>query len=166
MCNFNKQNTDTKEFLHLFMNKSAETLGGMNFLLSLIEAMKTKKPNALLQKEKQVRSNEAKIEWNKVIFKDKFDILEDVIRSHKSHENQDFNILNIESQKKRKKVLNMVKTLAPIEFIITPNGTTNGGFSFKIFETANDECVKINPIFIAMFFCSVEFTKKALKYQV
>jgi len=167
MCNFNKQNDETKALISLFMRKSAENLGGINFLLNLIETMKTNRPNALLAKDKKVRSNEATIEWNKVVFKDKFDILEDAIRSHKSEENKDFNLLDIENEKKRKKVLNMVKTLSPIEFTITPKDTTeNGGFSFKIFEKTEDDYVKVNPIFVAIFFCSIDFTKKALKYEI
>ncbi|MEO1953353.1 MAG: hypothetical protein ABGW74_01465 [Campylobacterales bacterium] len=165
MCNFNKQDTDTKALIHLFMKKSAEILGGVNFLLNLLEEMKTKKPNALILKEKVVKSKEASISWNKVVFKDKFDVLEEAIRSHKSSEGQDFNLLDIENEKKKKKVLNMVKTLAPIEFVVKAKNEESE-FSFKIFEIIEDDYVKVNPIFVAMFFCSIDFTKKALKYEI
>ena len=61
----------------------------------------------------------------------------------------------------------MVKTLTPLEFIVTPKDENDGaGFSFKIFESNTPEYVKINPIFVSMFFCSAEFTKKALKYEI
>ena len=61
----------------------------------------------------------------------------------------------------------MVRALTPIEFIVTPqNQNDGGGFSFKVFDTIKDDYVTMNPIFIAMFFCSVEFTKKALKYEI
>ena len=167
MCNFNKQSEDAKALIHLFMKKSAEALGGVNFLLSLIETMKADKPNALVNKSKKVKSSEATIEWNKVVFKDKFDVLEEVIRSHKSSEEPNFNILENESEKKSKKILNMVKTLAPIEFTVTVNGLNdNAGFNFKIFDKQEDNFVSVNPIFVAMFFCSTEFTKKALKYEI
>lgn len=167
MCNFNKQSDEAKAILHLFMIKSAEALGGMNFLLSLIESMKASKPNALVNKNKKVNSDEASIEWNKVVFRDKFDVLEEIIRSHKSSEEPNFNILENESEKKSKKILNMVKTLAPIEFTVTPaNSSDNGGFSFKVFDKQEDNFVSVNPIFVAMFFCSTEFTKKALKHTV
>jgi len=167
MCNFNKQNEDTKALIHLFMKKAAENVGGTNFLLALIEAMKTKRPNPLMYKEKQISSNNTIIKWNKVVFKDKVDVLEDILATHKSAEDTDFNILNNESAKKKKMILNMVKTLAPIEFIVTPqNQNDGGGFNFKVFESIEDDCVKINPIFVAMFFCSTEFTKKALKYEI
>lgn len=167
MCNFNKQTQDTKALIHLFMSKAAENVGGANFLLALIEAMKTKKPNALMYKEKQVSSNNTIIKWNKVVFKDKVDVLEEILASHRSSEDPDFNILNNENVKKRKLILNMVKTLAPLEFVVTPqNQNDGGGFNFKAFDTVGEDNVKINPIFVAMFFCSTEFTKKALKYEI
>ena len=167
MCNFNKQNQDTKALIHLFMKKAAQNIGGVNFLLALLEAMKTKKTHPLMYKECKISSNNTIISWNKTVFKDKVDILEEILLSHKSSEEPDFNILNNDSQKKKKKILNMVRALTPIEFIVTPqNQNDGGGFSFKVFDTIKDDYVTINPIFIAMFFCSVEFTKKALKYEI
>ena len=167
MCNFNKQSKDTKALIHLFMTKAAEHVGGVNFLLALIEAMKTKKPNALMYKEKKVSSNHTIIQWNKVVFKDKLDILERILAEHRSSEKPDFNILNHENAKRKKLILNTVKTLSPIEFIVTPQNSNDGeGFSFKIFETIDNENVQLNPIFVAMFFCSTEFIKKALKYEI
>ncbi len=164
MCNFNKQTQDAKELIHLFMTKAAENIGGTNFLLALIEAMKTKKPNPLMFAGKQISSNNTIIKWNKVVFKDKFDVLEEILVGHRSSEDPDFNILNNDNAKKRKMILNMIKTLAPIEFTVTPqNPNDGGGFNFKVFESIEDDNVKINPIFVAMFFCSTEFTKKALK---
>ncbi|EDZ63469.1 hypothetical protein SMGD1_1148 [Sulfurimonas gotlandica GD1] len=166
MCNFNKHSDDTKELIHLLMTRFASSIGGANFLLGLLEAMKEKKPNALMFSACQINSKEATIKWNKKVFKDKLDILEEVIRSHKSSEDQDFNILESDSEKKKKKILNMVKALAPLEFIVTPNDSENGeGFTFKIFEDIEDGIVKINPVFAAMFFCSTEYMKKVLKYN-
>ena len=167
MCNFNKQNEDTKALIHLFMQKASQNVGGTNFLLALIEAMKTKKPNPLIYKECQISSNNTIIKWNKVVFKDKVDVLEEILVGHRSSQNPDFNILNNENKKKKKAILNMVKTLAPIEFIVTPqNPNDGGGFNFKVFESIEDNNVTINPIFVAMFFCSTEFTKRALRYEI
>ena len=167
MCNFNKQSDDTKAFMHLLMQKCADALGGANFFLNLIEAMKEKKPNALIRSECKVDSKELTIKWNKIVFKDKFDVLEDVLRSHKSTQNQDFNLLENDSLKKRKKILNMVKTLAPIEFTVVSKGTQScAGLNFKIFETVEEDYVKINPLFAAIFFCSSEYMKKALKHEI
>jgi len=167
MCNFNKLNEETKALIHLFMTKSATAVGGANYLLALIEAMKTKKPNPLMFAGRQIASENTIIKWNKVVFKDKVTLLEEILLSHRSSENPDFNILASKSDKKKKAIINMVKTLAPIEFVITPQNHKDGeGFKFKVFETIEDDYVKINPIFIAMFFCSAEFTKKALKHKI
>ena len=167
MCNFNKQNDDTKLLVSLFMQKAAKNIGGENFLLALIEAMKSKRPNSLMLKECQVASNNTIIRWNKKVFKDKVDIVEEILTLHRSSENPDFNILKQENVQKRKKILNMVKTLAPIEFLVTPqNPNDGGGFNFKVFDTVSNDDVKMNPIFVALFFCGTEFTKKALKYKI
>ena len=167
MCNFNKQSEDAKAFLNLFMTKAAQNIGGANFLLALIEAMKLKKPNSLIYKECRISSNNTTIKWNKVVFADKLRVLEEVFLIYRDSQNSDFNILSDLNKKNKKNVMNMVKTLLPIEFIVIPqNHNDGGGFNFKVFETIEDDFIKINPIFIAMFFCSTEFTKKALKYKI
>jgi len=167
MCNFNKQSEDTKALIHLFMKKAAKSVGGENFLLALIESLKSKKPNALMYKGCQVASNNTIMKWNKIVFKDKVDILQEILQSQRNAEKPDFNILNNENTKTRKNILNMVRTLAPLEFIISPQNPNDGpGFDFKVFESIEENCVKINPIFLAMFFCSIEFTKKALRYEI
>jgi len=166
MCNFNKQNEETKALIHLFMKKAAQNVGGTNFLLALLEATKNHKPHPLTAKGCQIASNNTIIKWNKTVFKDKVDVLEEILAVHRSSENPDFNILAHENTKKRKNILNMVRTLTPLEFVVTPqNPNDGGGFNFKVFEEVKDDSAKLNPIFIAIFFCSVEFTKKALKYE-
>ncbi len=167
MCNFNKQSEDTKALIHLFMAKAAENVGGANFLLALIESMKKQKPNALMFKGCQIASENTIIKWNKVVFKDKVEVLEEILAAHRSSEDPDFNILSDKSDKKKKMIINMVRTLAPVEFVVTPqNHNDGGGFNFKVFETIEDDNVVLNPIFMAMFFCSTEFIKKALKHTI
>ena len=167
MCNFNKQSEDTKKSIHLFMTKAANNVGGVNYLLALIEAMRAKKPHPLMQKNMQIASNNTIIKWNKVVFKDKIDLIEKILTAHREAQEKDFNILNEQNSKITKNILNMSKALAPLEFIITPQNPNDGeGFNFKVFDTFDDNEIKFNPIFIAMFFCSIEFTKKAIKYQL
>ncbi|MFA7610026.1 MAG: hypothetical protein WCY51_00895 [Sulfurimonas sp.] len=167
MCNFNKYNSDTKALIHILVQKCSKSVGGANSLLGLIEAIKEKKPNALIDSACKVDSKDLNIRWNKIVFKDKFDVLEEAIGSHKSLEDESFNILQNENQKKKKKILNMVKTLAPIEFKVSvKNSDELTGFSFKIFDTIKEDCAELNPLFVAMFFCSTEYMKKALKYEI
>ena len=60
----------------------------------------------------------------------------------------------------------MLKTLAPVEFKVVAKDTQKAeGFELKIFETLQEGTATINPLFAALFFCSAEFTKKALKYE-
>jgi hypothetical protein len=167
MCNFNKQNEETKALIHLFMTKAAENVGGTNFLLLLIEAMKAKKPSALSEKNSQVSSNNSIIKWNKVVFKDKVDLIQTILNDHNSSQNPTFNIIDEPNQKKKKNIINMVRTLTPVEFVVTPQNPNDGdGFNFKVFKSISDDEVILNPIFIAMFFCSTDFIKKALKYTI
>ncbi len=169
MCNFNKQNENTKELLHLLISKLAQKVGGANYLLGLMEKMKEIKPNALMHKDRKIVSQKLSISWNKSVFKDKIDVLEEVLHTRKSSEGLDFNILDEDNVNKRKKILNMVKTLSPIKFTITPRDDNEAeGFEFTPFEIAEDskdDFVSINPIFMSMFFCSSTFTKKALKHE-
>ena len=131
--------------------------------------MKEKKTNSLIYKECLVKSPEVTIKWNKIVFKDKFDVLEELVILHRSSDDIDFNILDEKNTKKRKKILNVIKTLLPLTFNIkAKNPNDGGGFEFKIFEKIDFEQqqAQLNPIFIAFLFCSVDFTKKALKYEI
>ncbi|NPA59071.1 MAG: hypothetical protein GXO30_01185 [Epsilonproteobacteria bacterium] len=169
MCNFNKQDKQTKEFFHLFMKKSADTVGGVNFFLGMIDELRATKPHPLTTNKCKVVSDKVQIEWNKIIFKDKLDVLQELIILHKSSQDIEFNILDTESIKKKKRVSNVIKALAPVVFSVKPKDTNDGGgFEFKIFEDIDLENgkTKLNPVFIALFFCSIEFTKKALKYEI
>ena len=165
MCNFNKQNEETKALVHLLMTKSAQSVGGANFLIGLSEALRATKPHPLTTNKCHINSDNVVMKWNKIIFKDKLEVLEQIFLNHKSSESQDFNVLEADSDKKKKRILNLVRALAPVEFTVSPKNSDDGdGFNFKVFESIEDEYVKINPLFVALFFCSAEYTKKALKY--
>jgi hypothetical protein len=169
MCNFNKQDTDIKEFMSALIHKCSQSVGGDNFLLSLIEALRAQKPHPLTYPKCKISSEQTEITWSKIVFKDKLDVLQSALLLHKSSEAQDFNLLNIQNAKKKKALINTVKTLAPITFIAKPKESENGaGFEFSIFEKIDFEkdYVKINPLFTALFFCSTDYTKQALKYKV
>ena len=166
MCNFNNQSDDAKLIIHLFMQKAAKSIGGVNFLLALIESLRAKKPNPLMQKNCQIASNNTIIKWNKVVFKDKTNIIEKILLTHRESQEKDFNILNEKNIKTKKNIINMVRTLTPLEFVVKPQNPNDGeGFSFGAFDTISEDVVKFNPIFIALFFCSTAFTKSAIKYE-
>lgn len=166
MCNFNKLSEQTKADLHLLVQNAAQSVGGVNYLLSLIEAIRSKKPHPLAEKNSQIASNNTIIKWNKVIFKDKVDLLESLIHQERDSQDLQINLMNYESPKKRKNISNMIKTLSPLEFTLTPQNPKDGnGLSLKLFENMSEEGAKLNPLFLALFFCSVEFSKQALKHD-
>ena len=158
MCNFNKLDDATKAFLHAFMTDAAQKLGGVNFLLALIETLRATKPHPLTTSKCEIKSPNATLSWNKIIFKDKLMVIEEITNT---------NILDQESPKKKKRIINMIKTLSPLKFSVTPKDEKEGqGFEFEVFEKIDfdNDYAKLNPAFIALCFCSVEFTKKALKH--
>lgn len=167
VCNFNNQSPQTKDALHLCIQSAARNIGGANYLLSLIEALREKKPTPLMQKNSQVASNNTIIKWNKVIFKDKADLIEKILATHREAEKKEYNILNEANTKTKKKILNMAKTLSPVEFKVIPQNPNDGeGFTFGVFDTFSEDEIRFNPLFIAFFFCSTAFTKAALKHQI
>ena len=163
MCNYNQLSTEQKEILYHFMNDGAKSVGGVNLLLSLLEKIRENKLNALSSKHLKIEDEQTQIQWNKIIFKDKVELLHKLIISAKDEEN----ILKDKTPKEAKKILNLAKTLSPINFIISSKEDSyEDSINFKAFEIIESDMIKLNPVFVAIFFCSIEFTKKVLKYKI
>jgi len=162
MCNFNQLNDEQKSKLHTLISDAAQKIGGMNFLLSLEEAIRSKSNNPLINSEMKIASNNTIIKWNKVIFKDKVELIKELIEISRTDGEE--NILAKAEGKKRKNIINMIRTLTPLEFKVIPQNPNDGeGFTFKVFDVIEDDRVLFNPLFLALFFCSIEFSKKAFK---
>jgi hypothetical protein len=102
------------------------------------------------------------ISWNKAIFNDKLQVL---LKARKNESNQD-NLLPKKDEKNYKKILNVVRTLKPIVFQVKPANIDDGkGFFFQAFDIIDENKTKLNPIFDALFFCSVDTVKKILNYE-
>lgn len=101
------------------------------------------------------------VTWNKVIFNDKLQLL---LKARKNESKQD-NLLPDKNEKNYKKILNVVRTLKPIVFHVKPANPEDGsGFFFQAFDMIDENKTKLNPIFDALFFCSVDTVKKLLNY--
>jgi hypothetical protein len=97
-----------------------------------------------------------------VIFNDKLQLL---LKTRVNESKQD-NFLPNSDDKNYKKILNVVRTLKPIVFHVKPVVKENGpGFFFQPFDLIDDTIVKLNPVFDAVFFCSVETVKKVLNFE-
>ena len=120
-----------KEKYHLMMMECAENFGGVNFFLQLLEAVRKHTPHPLTAKHSEFKFSRGNIRWEKVIFKDKLSLL---FKARVS-EGERGNLLPSKDDKTYKNIMNLIRTLAPIEFTVTPKNINDGeGFSFKPFD--------------------------------
>ncbi len=159
MCNFDNLSDQEKIIHHQKLLKCAEDFGGKGFFLHLLEAIRENRPHPIVSGTMEFHIDLGSITWNKVIFNDKLQLL---LKARVNESKQD-NFLPEKNEKNYKKILNVVRTLKPIVFHIKPiDGGV--GFFFQPFDTIDETTTKLNPIFDAIFFCSIDTVKKALNY--
>ena len=162
MCDFNSLSDAQKLQHHQALLSCANSFGGKNFFLHLLEAIRATKPHPLVASERQFRMELGEIKWNKVIFNDKLQLL----LKARIHESKQNNLLPLKEEKNYKKILNVVRTLKPIVFHVTPVNPQDGsGFFLQPFDVIDEKSTKLNPLFDAIFFCSIESVKKALNFE-
>jgi len=162
MCDFNSLNDEEKKLYHEKLLNCAENFGGKNFFLSLLEAVRETKPHPLTAGNSEFITEFGSITWNKVIFNDKLQLL---LKARVNEGKQD-NLLPEKDAKNYKKILNLVRTLKPVVFHVKPADREDGpGFHFQAFDVVNADKTKLDPLFDAVFFCSVDAIKKALNYD-
>jgi hypothetical protein len=162
MCDFNNLDEMSKLKYHDLLISCADSFGGKNFFLQLVEALHKAKPNPLIARNSTFTFALGKVTWNKVIFNDKILLL----MKARLNEHKNGNFLPPKTDKSYKKVLNLVRTLHPVEFVVSPKDSDDGeGFSFSVFNTVDENTTRLNPIFDALFFCSIETVKKVLNYE-
>ena len=162
MCNFNDLSDEEKKIHHERLLDCANKFGGKNFFLQLLEAIRESKPHPLIAANSQFDFDLGSISWNKVIFNDKLQLL---LKARINEGEQD-NLLPEKEAKNYKKILNLVRALKPIVFHVHPANKEDGpGFYFQTFDVVNEEKTKLDPLFDALFFCSVESVKRALNYE-
>jgi len=162
MCNFNSLSSEDKKLYHKKLLQCAEDFGGKNFFLHLLEAIRETKPHPLVSSNSEFAIELGTIKWNKVIFNDKLQLLQKA----RINETKQDNLLPKEDEKNYKKVLNLVRTLKPVVFHVRPAHKDIGsGFFFQPFNITEKNKTKLNPIFDAIFFCSISNVKMALNYE-
>jgi hypothetical protein len=162
MCDFNKLDDVQKLHYHQILLDAATKFGGKNFFLQLLEAIRECDTHPLTAANREFTFDLGSVKWNKVIFKDKLLLLQKA-RLKESEQN---NLLPAKEDKSYKKVLNLVRTLKPIVFTVRPKHKEHGpGFFFQPFEIIDEETTKLNPLFDALFFCSIGTVKKILNYE-
>jgi hypothetical protein len=162
MCDFNNLSDEEKEHFHQLLTNCANSFGGINFFLQLIEGIREAKSHPLSSRHQDFLSELGTIRWGKTIFNDKIQLIEKM----RKVKNEDNNFLPTKEDKNYKRILNLIRTLKPITFSVRPNLRDSGeGFDFPAFDTIDSEVTKMNPIFNALFFCNIETVKKILNYK-
>ncbi len=162
MCDFNNLDDANKLKYHKQLIECAMAFGGKNFFLQILEAVRKTKPNPLMAKSCEFRFLHGTIKWNKVIFQDKLSLLTKI----RVNESKNGNLIPKQSDKSYKNVMNMVRTLRPIEFQVKPKQRKDGGgFTLQPFDVIDENTTRLNPIFDAIFFCSIDTVKKVLNYE-
>ena len=137
----------------------SKAMGGINYFLQLLEAIRDAHPNPIINKNCEFRYPLGSIKWSKPIFKDKLTLLYQIRKS-----TQDGNLFPNKGNKGFKSVLNLLRTLHPISFQIQPKNQKDGeGFSVHPFDIIDQNTTTINPLFDAIFFMPVHLVKKMLK---
>ena len=162
MCDFNNLTEDEKLHYHEILLTSANNYGGKNFFLQLVETLREKQPHPLISAHQDFLFEYGNVRWGKTIFNDKVEL----IKATRTERAKEKSFLPKADEKKYKKILNLIRTLDPITFSARPNFRDDGeGFDFKAFEKIDEENIRLNPIFEALFFCPVDVVKKLLNYK-
>ncbi len=160
--NFNDLTTDEKENLHNELLNNAQSIGGKNFFLGMIEDIKLSKPNPLLNKTGIYHYGGGRIIWEKSIYKDTLTLLFDSLRKFE----QDGSLVKGLNPRKHKTTTNMMKTLKPINIRVAPKNQKIGdGFSFPIFDKIDGENSTVSMMFKIIFFYNIDFAKKILSFK-
>jgi len=161
MCDFNSLNNEEKEAYHQQLLGAAQSFGGIHSFLQLLETIRETKPHPLTSTNRIFYTDQGTIKWNKTIFDDTLKLL---LKARANEGKQD-NLLPAKEGKDHKKILNLLRTLKPIVFTVKPaQKEDENGFILQPFMLIDAHTTKLNPLFDALFFCSVEATKKALTY--
>ena len=161
MCDFNNLTDEEQLHYHTILTTAANNYGGVNFFLQLLEALREASPHPLTSRHQDFLFDLGNIRWGKTIFQDK--VL--LIKERRISRTKGESFLPNSDNKKYKKIFNLIRTLDPITFSVRPHLRDVGeGFDFKAFET-KDEIVKLNPLFEALFFCSLDTVKKILNHK-
>ena len=162
MCDFNNLSDEEKLHYHTLLTTAANNYGGINFFLQLLEALREPTVHPLISRHQDFLFDLGDVRWGKTIFNDKILLIEKL----RKEKHEDNNLLKNKEGKEYKKTINLIKTLSPITFSVRPALRDDGeGFDFKAFDKVDEETTKFNPLFEALFFCSLTTVKKILNYK-
>ena len=157
MTNYDSLDNDKKQDLKNQLIKYGISLGGKNHFLTLIEAIRLAHPHPLMAKGACFRFNKGIIKWEKVIFKEKVNLLIILIRDNDKNNN----LMPKEGDKNYKTVINLLRTIGPMKFEVKPKNSKDGdGFTLQPIEIIDNNTCHINFMFEVLFFLPIQLIKK------
>ena len=157
MTNYDSIENDKKQVLKNQLIKNATSLGGKNHFLSLIEAIRMAYPHPLMAKDASFRFNKGLIKWEKVIFKEKVNLLMTLIN------NNDSNIILMPNKgdSNYKTIRNLIRAIGPIQFEVRPKNSKDGdGFIFNLIEIIDNNTCQLSFMFEVLFVLPIKLIKK------
>ena len=157
MTDYNSLNDATKERLRKQINDCAQSLGGKNYFLQLLEAIRAEHHHPLMAKDLSFRFNHGIIKWKKVIFKDKVQLLIKLLKNNEINGN----LMPKKGDKNYKTIMNLLRTLGPMQFKIKPKNSNDGdGYILHPFDIIDENTSQINFMFEVVFFLPLYIVKK------
>ena len=162
MTDYNSLNDATKKRLRKQINDCAQSLGGKNYFLQLLEAIRAEHHHPLMAKDLSFRFNHGIIKWKKVIFKDKVQLLIKLLKNNEINGN----LMPKKGDKNYKTIMNLLRTLGPMQFKIKPKNSNDGdGYILHPFDIIDENTSQINFMFEVVFFLPLYIVKKHLMAQ-
>ena len=155
---FNNLSHEEKLEIQKNLKEYMDKIGGKNYFFSMIENIKDSKQHPLLNKTAKYHFENGTISWGKEIFKDKVTTLKKVVIASTSE-----NILLLDDIKLKKDLINTIKTVGKLEFIVKIKDEIV--FQFSAFKTISEDNIELNHLFQIIFFDSINNTKRILSYK-
>ena len=103
------------------------------------------------------RFNKGIIKWEKVIFKEKVNLLITLIRDN----DRNNNLMPKEGHRNYKTIINLLRTIGPMKFEVRPKNSKDGdGFILRPIEIIDNNTCRINFMFEVLFFLPIQLIKK------
>lgn len=161
--NFNDLSQEQKEQLHTELLNNANSIGGMNFFLQMIEDLREQRPHPLLNTTASCHYSKGTVSWSKSIYQDTLTALLNAIK----YEEKKGDLLEGLAPKEYRITMNMMKALKPVSVEIKSKVDEDlDGFTFSILDTTQPKKTKVSLIFKIIFFYNIDFAKKALSYKI
>ena len=110
MTNYKLLDDATKQYYKKQITNCAQSLGGKNYFLQLLEAIRVTHPHPLMAKDYSFRFAHGIVKWKKVIFKEKVFLLIELFKDRESNGN----LMPKKGDKRYKTIMNLLRTIGPI----------------------------------------------------